>query len=119
MSGHVLTALQVELRDRVTALLEAAGVVPTVKEKREVRPEGDPFETSPTPAAETVERVVVVQFEVGGARFEVWAYGDAAGVVEPGDDWWPFDADDFEGEAELVDAVCAHVRDILVEASEG
>ena len=115
MSAGTLTPLQVEMRDRVVALLEAAGVEPSVKEKREERPEGDPFEVGPAPAAGAVERVVVVRFEVGRARFEVWAYADAAGVVEPGDDWWPFDAEDFDTRGALVEAVCAHVRDVLEE----
>ncbi len=61
---------------------------------------------------------VVIRWELGGLRFAVWLYPDGAGVEEPGDDWWPFDARDFDDPRQLAEAVLDHVRDILAEAAE-
>lgn len=120
VSAPALSALQTRVRDRVVALLEGAGVEAGVREKRETRSTEDPFESevAAPAAAREVERVLVIRFSLGDARFEVWAYADSAGVMEPGEDWWPFDRDDFDEDDELVEAVCAHVRDILEEAGE-
>jgi hypothetical protein len=103
-------------------MLEGAGVEASVREKREPRQAEDPFEVegdAPAHAEQQVDSVVVIRFDIGDARFEVWVYADAAGVVEPGDDWWPFDRDDFDEPSDLVAAVCAHVRDVLDEANQG
>ncbi len=101
--------LQQSLGAELERLLAAAGVEVARRDKK-VRfdPEDEESEAS-------LEHTVIYSFAVGGERFEVWAYQTAAGVMEPGDDWWPFDRQDFDDEATLVRAVLDHVRDILEE----
>jgi hypothetical protein len=108
VSAPELTALQATLRERVVALLAGAGLEPVVKEK--VETVEDP-ETGPS-----VERNLCVEFALGLDDFELWLYADSAGVLEPPDDWWPFDAADFESAAELAAAVVEHLEDLLDEA---
>ncbi len=76
----------------------------------------DPPAQPETPEASSQD--VIIRWELGGLRFCVWLYPDGAGVEEPGDDWWPFDAGDFDDPRQLAEAVLDHVRDILAEAAE-
>lgn len=99
-----LTPFQVSLRDRVLDLLGRAGVTVAVREKRARGEEDAPPELS-----------VLVTFEIERVEYEVWLYAAAAGVLEGGDDWWPFDAEDFDGEDALAAEVLAHLSDVLEE----
>lgn len=62
-----------------------------------------------------VQMSLSIKFKLEGDPFEVWIYPDGAGVLEPGDDWWPFDCGDFESPGALADAVIDHLLNLFVD----
>jgi hypothetical protein len=100
-----LSPFQIELRDRVEAVLRQARIESKVKLKV-TRFEGEDDD------AGGVERSLVFKFRIGSLAYEVWIYEDAAGIVEPGDEWWPFDLDDFATSAAAAEALVSHLRKI-------
>jgi hypothetical protein len=106
-----LTSLQARLQQELVRRLDAAGIDKRIKQKVQRLPGDDDEE-------DEHERALVVGFVLGDQDYEVWLYPDEAGVLEPGDDWWPFDLDGYESEDDLTAAVLEHIDDILSEHSQ-
>jgi len=117
-------AWQTSLRDEVLELLEGLGVTDikvTTKVTRfdEDEPRGGPAgeaaaaaATGAGPLGET-ELSIVLRFGIEGDAFEVWVYEDEVGVLEPGDEWWLFDADEFASKQAIAAGVGAHLRSLF------
>jgi hypothetical protein len=106
---------QTVLREQVLGLLREAGITDAKVSKKLTRFEED----EPGDTADHVEVSLVVRFSTSGGAYEVWIYPEEAGILEPGDDWWPFDRGDFTSPAELSRAVVEHLRDLVAEQHVG
>ncbi len=108
-------AWQAALRDRILELLASYHVVGVKVSSKLARFDEDDDEPAGAAASASTgpELSLVIKLEIEGDPIEVWIYPDAAGVLEPGDDWWPFDRPDFASSKALADALVAHLRDIF------